>query len=169
MNGIDIAGVRSDLRYGARMLARERGFTAVATVTIALAIGVATTLFSVFDAVLLRPLPWPRSEQLVRLTELHAGGTRETPLLITNTAYLSMISMTTIARLGAWSSANVSLSSGGAAEPVWSAAVTPSLFETLETAPVAGRVFTADDAAEVLVSTGFAAAHFAAPANALGR
>lgn len=169
MNWLDYAGVRSDLRYGARMFGRHRGFAAVATVTIALAIGLATTLFSIFDAVLLRPLPWPRSERLVRLTELHAGATRETPLLLTNIAYLSMSSMTTITRLGAWSSSNATLSSGDAAEPVWSAAVTPTLFETLETPPVAGRVFTTDDAAEVVVSSGFAAARFGAAANALGR
>src|SRR5262245_60704660 len=58
----------SDVRYGARLLVRQRGFAAVATLTTALAIGVAATLFSVFDAVLLRPLPWPRADRLVRFT-----------------------------------------------------------------------------------------------------
>src|SRR4051812_8414341 len=169
MNWLEIAGVRSDLRYGARMLGRDRGFAAVAIMTIALAIGLATTLFSVFDAVLVRPLPWPQSDRLVRITELHPGATRETPLLMTNIAYLSMSSMTTITRLGAWSSSNATLSSGDATEPVWSAYVTPSLFETLETTPTAGRVFTTDDAAEVVVSSGFATARFGTAPHALGR
>ena len=88
---------------------------------------------------------------------------------MTNIAYLSMSSMTTITRLAAWSSSNATLSTGDAAEPVWSASVTPSLFETLATSPVAGRVFTTDDAAEVVVSSGFAAARFGAASNALGR
>jgi len=169
MNWLDRAEVRSDLRYGARMLGRDRGFAAVAIVTIALAIGLATTLFSVFDAVLLRPLPWPHSERLVRLTELHAGATRETPLLITNVTYQSLSSMTTIAALGGWSSSNATVSSGDAAEPVWSAYVTPSLFETLGTPPAAGRVFATDDVAEVVVSSGYAAARFGAAVNAVGR
>src|SRR4051812_46076946 len=120
MNWLEIAGGPSGLRYGARMLGRDRGFAAVAIMTIALAIGLATTLFSVFDAVLVRPLPWPQSDRLVRITELHPGATRETPLLMTNIAYLSMSSMTTITRLGAWSSSNATLSSGDATEPVWS-------------------------------------------------
>src|SRR5262245_20517677 len=115
MSWLEYAGVRSDLRYGARMLGRDRGFAAVATLTIALAIGLATTLFSVFDAVLLRPLPWPRSDRLVRLTEVNPGATREAPLLITNATYQSMspkTSMTTISGLAGWSSSNVTVSSG---------------------------------------------------------
>jgi putative ABC transport system permease protein len=151
------------------MLGRDRGFSAVAVVTIALAIGLATTLFSVFDAVLVRPLPWPQSDRLVRMSELHAGATREAPLLMTNITYLSMSSMTTLTRLAAWSSSNATLSSGDATEPVWSAYVTPTLFETLETRPTAGRVFTTDDAAEVVVSSGFAAARFGTAPNAVGR
>ena len=57
MNWFECAGVRSDVRYGARMLGRDRGFAAVAIMTIALAIGLATTLFSVFDAVSVAATP----------------------------------------------------------------------------------------------------------------
>jgi hypothetical protein len=101
MSWVEHAGVRSDVRYGARMFRRDRGYAAVAVITIAMAIGLAPTLFSVFDAVLLRPLPWPRSERLVRISELHAGATRETPFLMTNITYRSTSSMTNISRLGA--------------------------------------------------------------------
>src|SRR5262249_21370282 len=79
-----LAGVGRDLRYGARLLVRQRGFTAVSVLTIALAVGVTTTLFSVVDAVILRPLPWPDADRLVRLTESHVGATRQMPLLVTN-------------------------------------------------------------------------------------
>ncbi len=61
------------LRYAARLLARTPGFTMVAVITLALGIGVNSAIFSVIDAVLLRPLPYPRPERLVSFYE-HQGN-----------------------------------------------------------------------------------------------
>jgi putative ABC transport system permease protein len=63
-----------DVRYSWRMLAAHRGFSAVAIFTLALGIGASTALFSVIDAAILRPLPYPHPEQLVELLEQERKG-----------------------------------------------------------------------------------------------
>ena len=77
-----------DLRHAIRVLGRERGYSMVALLAIALGVGATTTLFSVTYGVLLKPLPWRAPDRLVRLEERRGGRSGRVPWTITNGTHL---------------------------------------------------------------------------------
>jgi putative ABC transport system permease protein len=132
-----------DLRYAARMLRRSPGFTMIAVLTLALGIGANTAIFSVIDAVLLRPLPYPNAKYLVRVEERHEGWTA------TGISYANFLdlknnsqSLSDVAAMRWWTA---NLADGGEPESVQSALVSAEYFSALGIQPFLGRVFTAEE------------------------
>ena len=139
-----IAALRQDLRYGARMLFKNPGFTLIAVITLALGIGANTALFSVVNAVLLRPLPYREPDRLVIFWE-QAGGMRA------SLAYLNFVDLharnDVFEKGAAYRRDSFNLTGAGAAERLSGRMVTAEFFETFGKPPARGRDFTtADDA-----------------------
>ena len=134
-----------DFRYALRMLYRSPGFTAVAVLTLALGIGANTAIFSVVDAVLLRPLPYPEPDRLVRIWEssLKFDSPRNTvnPLNFLDWRDQSKSFESMAAILGLMTN----LSSHGQPIAVQGMQVSPEFFSVLRVAPQLGRPFNAAD------------------------
>src|SRR6266540_3032381 len=132
-----------DLRYGARMLAKNPGFTLVAALTLALGIGANTAIFSVVNGVLLKPLPYEESERLVFLAE-QAASDGQKPISYPNfTDWRAQNRM--FERIGIFNSGSYSLTVGGETEIVAAGQVTADLFAALRVNAAVGRVFTNED------------------------
>jgi predicted permease len=132
-----------DLRYGFRMLVKSPGFTAVAVVTLALGIGANTALFSVINGVLLSPLPFPESNQLVTLHENKPnfeGGSVSYPNFRDWQKDNHTFSALALARTYAFS-----LTSIGEAEQVGGEFISSDFFPVLGVQPMIGRAFTQDE------------------------
>ena len=132
-----------DLRYALRMLWKHPGFTAVATITLALGIGANTAIFSVVHAVLLRPLPYNGPDRILALNETARGSvtTISPPNLMDWKAQ-----NTTFSAIAAYEDTTVTLSGGFEPEQLDAALVGVELFEVLGVAPMRGRGFESNEA-----------------------
>src|SRR3712207_5251568 len=134
-----------DLRYGARKLRQSPGFTLVAVMTLALGIGANTAIFSVVNAVLLRPLPFERPEQLVRVFGTNARRSNFTrPHSYLNFNDLRAQNQTFEA-LAAYSGASAALSGAEAPEQITGVIASGDIFRVLGTKPLLGRLLEPGD------------------------
>jgi putative ABC transport system permease protein len=143
MNFVENLG--QDLRYGMRMLHKNPGFTAAAVVTLALGIGANTAIFSVLNAVVLRPLPY---KDPGRLAVLWTDNLRQN-LHEERTSYPNFEDWkrqsNTFEDMAFASGFTVNLTGGDTPERIVAARVTPNLFSMLGVSPVLGHTFTQED------------------------
>ena len=132
-----------ELRYSLRALSKAPGFAAVAVLTLALGIGASTAIFSVIDAVLLRPLPYPKPQQIVRVWEQAPNGHR---MNLAGANFEDFRTQNHTLAFFADYAEGLSAVSGGS-EPVraTAAAVSAGFFESLGVSPFRGRAFGAEE------------------------
>ena len=129
-----------DLRYGLRMLRKTPGFTAVAVLTLALGIGVNTAIFSVVNALVLRPLPVERPKELAFLENAHYGPGQSFP----NYKDLRDRNQTFAGLIG-YRIAPMELETNRGAERIWGYLATGNYFDILGVEPALGRFFNKND------------------------
>ena len=130
-----------DVRYGLRMLAKKPSFTLIAILTLALGIGANTAIFSVVNAVLLRPLPFPEPDRLVAVHGLDLrNGERGRPVSYPDFADLRSQNHT-LESIAAYTPASFTLTEAGEPVHLPGVQVSASLFSVLRATPELGRVF----------------------------
>jgi predicted permease len=136
-----------DLRYGLRQLRRNPGFTAVAVITLALGMGANTAVFSVVDAVLLRPLPYPHPGRLVNISQWRRQGRGN---IQTGMSALNILDLSkqdhVFQGVGYFHWEQPFLSTGGSSKYLLGAEASSNLIGLLGVKPVLGRGFTRQEA-----------------------
>ncbi len=164
-----------DVRLALRSMTRERGFTLAALLSLALGIGANTALFSVVYGVLLRPLPYPGSDQLIRLSEFHQGANAGVPgPLFTNFTYNAWSMPRSIEGIAGFSTERFTDTSGAEPVKIAGTSMTPSAFRLLGVRPVLGRLFIDEDGREgapdiVVIGAGLWKERFGSDRAVIGR
>ncbi|HKB64556.1 MAG TPA: ABC transporter permease [Pyrinomonadaceae bacterium] len=160
-----------DLRYGLRGLLKRPGFTLVAIITLALGIGANTAIFSVVNAVVLRPLPYAEPDRLMTLWETMPGTDQRS---VAPGNFVDWKSQNkTFDDLAATFYANFNLTSDGEPDRIDGATITSDLMSVLGVSAQLGRTFQADDDEHqdrnvVLISDGLWKRRFGADRNVIG-
>ena len=133
-----------DLRYGFRVLLKNRGFTLIAIITLALGVGANTAIFSLVRGVLLRPLPFHEPERLIGIRETKTGEGNSNPL-----AWRSFFEFrdqaTTLEHVAAYLNWNPDVERDDGTVRVIGAQVSDAYFKVMGVSPLIGRDFTPDD------------------------
>src|ERR671938_1528386 len=128
-----------DVRYGVRMLLKRPGFTLVAIITLILGIGANTAIFSVVNAVLLRPLPYRDADRIAVIEEISKEGKR---VQVTPANFLDWRNQNTVfEHLAAIYARTANLAAGEEAERIDLAMTSADFFEVFGVRPALGRFF----------------------------
>ncbi|MCB1036275.1 MAG: ABC transporter permease, partial [Acidobacteria bacterium] len=165
-----------DIRRTCTSLARQPGMAIAALLSLALGIGANVALFSVVDGVLMRPLPYPGEERLVRLWEEHEGAQSmvRAPLLSNYTYEALKDASLTLEGIGAYGRNRYIETRDDRRSYLEGASASPVLFSFLGTRPALGRLLAEEDAEEgappvVLLSYGFWQRRFGGEDSVLGK
>jgi len=161
-----------DVRYAVRTLRKSPGFTITSVAVLALAIGANTAMFSVLNAVLLRPLPYRSPEQLAMLwSEVPSQGVREGRSTYLNVEQWRRQS-TSFADMAVFDPVSATLRTAEDAEQISVARVSPNVFPLLGVQPLHGRGFSAEEAEQrqrlALISHRFWQTRFRGSPDAIG-
>jgi predicted permease len=139
-----LESVIQDLRFGGRILRKSPGFTAVAILTLGLGMGATTTIFSVVNSVLLRPLPYKNSEKLLRIEESHPGA--PPGMGVTYATYLDLErDVRTIENASAYREWVFNVTGGAEPAQITGALVSGNFFAALGSSPMLGRSIRPED------------------------
>jgi putative ABC transport system permease protein len=161
-----------DVRFGARMLRKNLGFTLVAVLTLALGIGASTAIFSVVNAVLLRPLQYPNAERIVAIQELNEKGRR---VQVTPANFLDWrAQQTSFEHLAAIYSRTANFSAGDKSERMELAMTSANFFQVFGVSPHLGRFFLPEEERAghdpvAVLSYGLWQRHFGGDPSLVGR
>jgi len=149
-----------DLRYAFRTLLKSRGFTIVAVLTLALGIGANVATFSVVYGVLLKPLPFPQPEQLVRVFDDLRGPNDKDVGMSAPELWDLQDRSGVFQEISAVASSNSAIAGGDRIVRAESLVTSPDYFTLLRAKPELGRVYTQQDAAPgfiepTVISNGF--------------
>ena len=164
-----------DIRYGCRVLWKTPGFTVVAVLTLALGIGANTAIFSVVNAVLLRPLPFPDSARLISVSQADTVNRAFTGIQVSFTKFDAIRDQSrTLEASAAYYPLTVGLVTGREPEPVPAAHASLDLFRTLGIAPALGRGFLPEEDQPggrdvAVVTDGFWQSHFGGDPSLIGK
>jgi hypothetical protein len=166
--------LRQDLLYTQRTLRHSPGFSLTAIMVTALGVGATTAAYTITDHALLRPLPFPESDRLVKLWENMSPGnyshTEPSPANYRDWKQMSR----SFSAMAAFRGLSVSMLGAGEPHQAEGASVTSDLFPMLGAQPLMGRIFTpkddrSDAPGTVLLSYGMWQRQFAGDPNVLGR
>jgi predicted permease len=168
-----MTGFLNDMRFAARSLRRHRGFTAIAVTTLALGIGANSAVFTLVDGVLISPLPFEGSGELIALRHLGREGRDALPMS-TGLYVLYEGQSTTMNGIALHAATSVNLVWEGEPQRVSARSVTPGFFEVLGIEPTLGRTFVEseglpDGERVVLLSDALWRESFGSDPNVLGQ
>ena len=168
-----MSGLLNDARIALRSLGRSPSFLAITVITLALGIGANTAVFTLVDGVLLRPLPFPESDELLSLRHQGRDGQDQLPQS-PGLYFLYKEQARTLDAVAMFNGAAANLVIDGNPERILGQSVTPDFFEVLDVAAALGRTFLAEESAPdaspvILLSDGLWRSHFGADPEVIGR